>query len=232
MTPPVSDNNTPQPSSPPPENPEVSDIEAPPTSPTFAARRFVSADGRCVIYIPEGVHVMTGSGKELLNIIIGTPDDTPPAPGPFVFASPVYRILCDTSDGVSRDTEITPGVQLIMYFDAAAVPENGEISIYSYHPGSGWKRLDCINGPSGGWLTARVDYLDMVALLVRSEVSGTNAEPTAPSSVPTLDTGNVSAVHQVLVEASLGVALSGTIAMMALAYIQRQRRIRHAKKTE
>ena len=230
-----SDNQTtvpPTPTPPPPATPEVSDIEVPPPSPTVAARRFVSADGRCVIYIPKGVHVMTGSGKELLNIIIDTPDDTPPAPGPFVFAGPVYRILCDTSDGVSRDTEITPGVQLIMYFDVAAVPENGEISIYSYHPGSGWKRLDGITGPSGGWLTAWVDYLDLVALLVRSEVSGTNAEPTAPSSALTLNTGNVSGVHQVLAEASLGLALSGTIAMMALAYIQRQRRIRQAQKIE
>jgi hypothetical protein len=130
-----------------------------------------------------------------------------------------------------QGTELEPGVQLIIYLDADTMAKNAEISIYSYRLGSGWVKLECVADPSGGWLTASVDYLDMVALLVLSGDNGAAyPEPAAPVSTVMPDTGNVSGVNQVLAEASLGVALSGTIAMTALAYVCRQRRIHRLKK--
>jgi hypothetical protein len=224
---------TPEPLPPPPATPEVSDIEAPETIPPIAARRYVSADGKCVINIPEGVNVMTGSGKELLNVIIDTPENIPLPPASLIFAGPVYRILCNTTDGINEGTELTRSVQLTMYFDAATMPENAEISIYSYHPGSGWVKLDCVVDPSHGWLTASVDYLDMVALLVLSKGSGTNdLAPTTPASPVTPEKGNVSGVRKMFAEASLGIALSGTVAMMVLVYVQRRRWIHPIERSE
>ena len=203
-----------------------------PTIPPIAARRYASTDDGCVIYIPEGVHVMTGSGKELLNAIIDTPDNFPAAPESFIFAGPVYRIQCITPDGISEGTELARSVQLIMYFDAATVPENAELSIYSYHPDSGWVKLDCVVGPSGDWLTASVDYLDLVALLALFKDNGaTHLSPTTPASRMTPDKGIVSGVRQMFAQVSLGVALSGTVAMIVLAYIQRRRRNRQAGQT-
>ncbi len=225
---------------PPPPAPSTAEVSennnaepTPEPDPLVAARTYVSADDKCVIYIPEGVQVMTGSGKELLNVIIDAPDDYPPAPEPFIFAGPVYRISGYTADGMSEGMGITPGVQLIIYLDTAMVPEDAEISVYSYHPGSGWVKLDCVVDPSRRWLTASVDYLGLVAILVLSQDNGaTYLEPTTPASPVMPDKGDVSGVRQVFTQVSLGVALSGGITMIVLAYIQRRRRIRQAERRE
>ena len=217
---------------PPESTPELEPPAPTPIITPIGARSYTSADNRCVINIPEGVRIMTGSGKELLDVIIDTPDSYPVAPEPFIFAGPVYRIQCITPDGEIQGTALNQDVQLTMYFDPAAVPENTEIAIFSYHPGSGWVKLDCVVGPSGDCLTAWVDYLDLVALLILSKDNGaTHLLPTTPASHVTPYKGNVSGVRQVFTQVSLGVAILGTVAMMVLAYIQRRRRNRQAEQT-
>jgi hypothetical protein len=95
----------------------------------LAAREYAAADGRCVIYIPEGVKVMTASGEELLYILIDIPDEVPSLPQSLLPASPIYRIYCYTADNIYQGTGLEPGVQAIMHFEPAIMPERAEISI-------------------------------------------------------------------------------------------------------
>ncbi len=213
---------TPTPEIPSIPEPVESDDEIPITEPTIEARIFISEDGRCFIYIPRGLHVMTDSGQELLDIVIDSPDDIPSIPESFSMVSPVYRFYCKTPDGITGGTQLTHDVQLTIYFDPDKIPENAEVSIFRYNPDSGWTKLDCHGDPSRGWLSARIDYLDTVAVLAVSEGSmEVFAGPTAPYMPDTEVTSYTSAA---LRQVSLGVAVSGTIAMTALAGIQRRRR--------
>ncbi len=212
----------PTPETPPTSTPAADDNKIPETEPTIEARIFISEDGRCFIYIPRGLRVMTDSGQELLDIVIDSPDDIPSIPESFSMVSPVYRFYCKTPDGITDGTQLTHDVQLTIYFDPDKIPENAVVSIFRYHPGSGWTKLDCQGDPSRGWLSARIDYLDTVAVLAVSEESMDVITGPAAPYMP--DTEATSFTSAALRQVSLGVAVSGTIAMTVLAGIQRRRR--------
>jgi hypothetical protein len=204
------------------------------------ARGCASDDGRCLITIPEGLRVITESGQELEYVVIDIPDEVPPLPEPFIFIAPVYRIIVHTEDGISEGTRLRQPVRLTIYFDTDKIPENAEVYIVSYHPDSGWVRLDYSGDPSRGQLSAWMDYLNMVAIVVGGEVAEIveiPVEPDTPEQVPPApevappdvtvldsDTEALSGGMMLLKHASLGVAVSGSVAMAVLAFIQRRRR--------
>jgi hypothetical protein len=201
------------------------DIVPPATEPLLVAREYAAADGRCVIYIPEGVKVVTASGEELLYILIDTPDEAPPLPQSLLPASPIYRIYCYTAENIYQGTGLEPGVQAIMHFDPAPLPERAEISIYSYRPDSDWIKLDSTPGISGEYIVAWTDYLDMLTLLVQTEADHTSSVESAAPAVLNADHG--SGVQGMLARFGIGVALIGVVAVTVTAYIRLRRGIGH-----
>jgi hypothetical protein len=227
------ENNTVEPTSkagpPPTSTPLASGNETPAAEPTVQARIYVSDDGRCVINIPEGVPILTDSGNELLSVTIDTPDDIPFTSESLDFASPVYRFLCNTVEGMTEGTQLREGVLLTIHFDADMIPEDAEVSIFGYHTDSGWAKLDCYGDANRGWLSTRVDYLEMAAVLVLSKKSTLPDVVTAsPSKNVVPDTRVISDSNVTLRHVSLGIMLSGVVSMAVLAYIQRKRRVRQA----
>jgi hypothetical protein len=218
-----SDNTTGEPA-PVPEitSPPASDNMTPSTGLYVQERTFMSDDGRCKLCISEGVPVLTDSGNELTNIIIGTRNDSPSVPGVIGYHSPVYGFRCITIDGTTGATQLSRKVLLTIYFDTHTQLGDTAFYIYSHRPGSGWVRLDCFGDPSRGWLSAWIDYLDRVTVM---ELRIENGEPYTTLGTPPMPeteavVDDVFALRQV----SLGIALGGVAAMTALAYIQRQRR--------
>jgi hypothetical protein len=201
------------------------DTMPPATEPLLAAREYTTADGRCVIYIPEGVKVMTASGEELLYISIETPDEAPSLPQSLLPASPVYRVFCYTADNIYQGTGLEPGVQVIIHFEPSTVPERAEISIYSYRPDSDWVKLDSTLGISGEYIVARADYLNMLTLLIQTEANHTSSTESAAPVVP--DTDHGSGVQGMLARFGIGVALIGVVAVTITAYIRLRRGIGH-----
>jgi hypothetical protein len=224
----------------PPVTPVTPDGVTPEPEPPIPAREYASDEGRCIISIPAGMHIMTGSGKELEYIIIDIPGEIPPIPGPFILITPVYRIIVHTADGMSEGTQLKQPVELTMYYNTDKIPENAQVYILSYNPDSGWVRLDYSGDPSSGQLTAWMDYLNLVAIVVgveKEEIVEIPIEPDIPEPAPPtpkveqpdvivsdLDTGATSGGMMLLKQASLGIALSGSAAMAILAFIQRRRR--------
>jgi hypothetical protein len=206
------------------------------------ARNYASDDGRCIISITAGTHIITGSGEELEYIIIDMPDEIPPIPEPFTLITPVYEIVVHTADGVSQGTGLEPPVMLTIYYDADKIPENAVVYLFSYHPDSGWVRLAGSVDPSSGRLTAWVDYLNLAAIVVQveeEEIVEIPIEPDIPEPAPPspkveprdvivkdLDTGTPSDDMSPLRQASLGIAVAGCTIMATLALIQRRQRNR------
>jgi hypothetical protein len=210
------------------------------TSSTLPARKFVSDDGRCVISIPADTRVMTESDGELQYVVIDIPDEVPPLPEPFKLITPVYRIIVHTDYNILEGTRLKQPVILTIYYDTDKIPENAEVSIISYNPDSGWGRLYCFGEPSGGRLTAWVNYVNLVAVVVIEETDiEAPVEPAvpAPEDIPPAPeekpvgaevqyTEITSDNLEPLRHASLGIAVSGSVAMLVLSYIQRRRRAR------
>jgi hypothetical protein len=210
------------------------------TSCTIPARKFASDDGRCVVSIPENTCVMTESDGELQYVVIDIPDEVPPLLKPFKLITPVYRIIVHTEFSVLEGTRLKQPVMLTIYYDTDKIPENAQVYIVSYNPDSGWGRLYCFGDPSGGRLTAWVNYLNLVAVVIVEE---THVEVPVETVVPAPEvitpapeeepigagvqyTEITSDNLEPLRHASLGIALSGSVAMLILAYIQRRRRAR------
>jgi hypothetical protein len=229
---PLNSENAPPEPTPPPEitEPEAPATSTPPsgedttpeTEPATGWRIFVSEDGRCFLYVLGDVRVATDDNKELLDIFIDIPNGIPLVPESYIIGSPVYRFYCETPDGITGGARLTHDVQLIIYFEPDRIPGNTEVSLFSYHPDSGWTRLDCHGNPSRGWLSAWTDNLDMVAVLALSgESTVISGEPVVPD-VPV--TAGISHDNSIYRQVSLGVAVSGTLAMTVLAGLQRRRR--------
>ncbi len=230
----------------PPEEPDLPASDETPvstdneTSSTIPARKFASDDGRCVISIAEDTRVMTESDGELEYVVIDIPDEIPPLPGPFKLITPVYRIIVHTEFSILEGARLKQPVMLTIYYDADKIPENAEVSIISYNPDSGWGRLYCFGDPSGGRLTAWVNYLNMVAVVIIEETHiVVPVEPVIPAPediTPAPEEEPIGAEVQYteitsdslepLRHASLGIAVSGSVAMAVLAFIQRRRRAR------
>jgi hypothetical protein len=219
------------------ETPVSTDNE---TSSTIPARKFASDDGRCVIIIPQDTRVMTESDGELQYVVIDIPDEVPPLYEPFKLTTPVYRIIVHTEFNILEGARLKQPVMLTIYYDTDKIPKNAEVSIVSYSPDSGWGRLYCFGDPSGGRLTAWVNYLNLVAVVIIVE---THVEvpletvipipeniPPAPEEEPVgaevkyteITSDNLAPLRH----ASLGVAVSGSVAMAVLAFIQRRRRMK------
>ncbi len=211
------------------------------TTPTILARKYSSDDGRCIISIRENTRVMTESDGELQYIVIDIPEEIPPVPEPFILITPVYRIIVHTEYSISEGTRLKQPVMLTIYYDTDKIPENVEVYIVSYNPDSGWGTLDSFGDPSGGRLTAWIDYLNLVAVVIIEEADiEVPVEPDIPVpedihpapeveyiGADVLDTGiTTSDSLAPLRQASLGVAASGSVAMAILAFIQRRRRAR------
>ncbi len=201
----------------------------PTPEPTIPDRTYVSEDGMCVIYIPEGLHVYDDSGSELTNIVIDTPADFPPAPELHEFAGKTYRVLNFAEDGWEESTQLQQEVQLTVYFDPTGIPEGSLPYLASYHPVNGWVRLDATGGLAEGQFTAEVNYLGWVAVIYETDVR--YVELIAPETiVPALpDTRETTDIKAILEQASLGVAITGTVAMTTMAIIERIRRYRLKK---
>ena len=225
----------------PPEPPEevtpvTTDKITPEPDLTLPAREYTSYDGRCIISIPQGLRVITESDKELEYVVIDNPGEIPPVPGPFTLITPVYRLLAGTADGTSEGMKLKQAVKLTIYYDTDKIPPGAEVYVIRYHEDSGWIRLDCRGDPSEGYLTAWVNYFNLVAVVVSVEepvaiyIAPDIPEDIAPApEVPeiaadVLETEAPSDSSAPLKHASLGVAVSGTTAMAVLALIQRRRR--------
>jgi hypothetical protein len=110
-----------------------------------------------------------------------------------------------------------------MHFDPAPLPERAEISIYSYHPDSGWEKLDSTAGISGEYVVAWADYLNMLTLLIQTEADSAGSAESAAPAVP--DTDHGSGVQGILAGFGIGVAL--IVAVTITAYIRLRRGIGH-----
>jgi hypothetical protein len=210
--------------------PDTGDTISPANEPSLAAREYVSADGRCVIYIPKGVKVMTASGEELLDIRIDTTDEGPTPHQSLMPASPAYRIFCYTADNAYQGTGLEPGVEVIIYFEPVTVPEKAEIAIYSYYPDSGWEKLQRIPGISAEYVVAWANYLDMLTLLIQTDAGSANAADSADPAVLNADQG--AGIQRTLTRFSLSIALSGVVAASVVVYLRRSRRSRHGGESE
>jgi hypothetical protein len=201
----------------------------PTVEPPFPARIYMSDDGMCVVYIPEGLHVFTDSGEELTDIIIDTPASTPPSPELYRYAGKTYRILSYAGDGWEESTKLQQKVKLTLYFDPDKIPEGSSVFLVSYHPDGGWIKLDATGGLAEGRLTAWVDCLNPVALIYEIDVSYVTLIAPDTTTPPVPDTEETPDLKAKLAQASLGVAVSGTLAMTTLAIIERIRRQRRMK---
>ena len=154
----------------------------------------------------------------------------PPAPEGYELAGKVYRILTYTEDGGGESTGLKQKIKLTMFFDPDKIPEGAEIYIVSYHPDSGWIKLDCTGDLAQGWLTAWVDYFDMVAVINKAEEPDVgDIEPDTPTVPAFFDGGEPSDNGWILPPVNLGVVVTGTIAMTVLTAIERRRRNRRTK---
>lgn len=230
--------------SPPEEEPDLPTSDETPVSTddeTIPARKYVSDDGRCIIDIPKGLHVITDSGEELEYVIIDIAGEIPPVPEPFILITPLYKILVHTEYSISEGTRLKLPVMLTIYYDTDKIPENSKVYIFSYNPDSGWVMLYSSGDPSCGFLTTWVNYLNLVAVSVIVEPTyEIPVEPDIPIpeditpapeaevdhlAADVMDTEVMPDNLAPLRQASLGVAVSGCIAMAVLAFIQRRRRM-------
>ena len=216
-----------------PEPPPETETPVEPTiiaEPPLEARIYVSEDGRCFMYVPGDARVVAGSDQELLDVIIDIPDVYPSIPGSFFSISPVYSFYSETANGITEGMKLTRDVWLKVYFNPDIVPEYAEVAIYGYYPDSGWTRLNCVGDPRHGWLGAWTDDLYMVTVLVLpEEITEAQVVPASPTLAAGPDTEVTSSFRSIFRQISLGVAVSGVIAMTVLAYIQRRRRTHQAE---
>jgi hypothetical protein len=226
------------PGSPPPDETPVSADNV--TSSSLPAGKFASDDGRCVISIPGDTRVMTESDGELQYVVIDIPDETPPLPGLFELITPVYRVTVHTEYNILEGARLKQPVMLTINYDTDKIPENAEVYIVSYNPDSGWAVLDALGDPAGGRLMAWTDYLNLIAAVIivetHVEVPVAPAVPVPEDITPAPEEEPVGAGVQYteitsdnlepLRHASLGIAVSGSVAMLVLSYIQRRRRAR------
>lgn len=214
---------------PPPTVPPITPTTTTPVTTTpmversVPARIYYSEDCLCVIYIPEGLHVFIDSGEELTNIIISSSTYTPSAPELYRYAGRIYRILSYGEDGWRDSSRLQQEVKLTVYFDPDEIPEGADVFLVSYHPVYGWIGLDATGDLSIGQFTAWVDYLSLVAVMYEVDVS--YIELIAPDIATQATHEEESSENRAaLARASLGVAISGTVAMAILAIIERKRR--------
>jgi hypothetical protein len=205
-----------------PAIPPVSSNQSEEEDDHFPARTYMSADGRCIIFIPEDTHVYTGSGDELLDLIIGTTGDVPRPPESLTLGSQIYCVSCFAEDGVVIDgAALSPGVLLSISFVPATLPHNTGVALYGYSPETGWVKIDATENDGGNCLSATVNGLDCFALLIEP-VDSRLVNLGAVTPTLTAEAGGGVSGIDFLPEA-LGITVSGFAAMGILVLMKRRK---------
>lgn len=234
------------------EEPETGEPQIPAFSDN-GTRTYYSPDGRLIIIVPGKTRVISAGDEELTYVVITISVSAPPIPENVVLLTPIYNVATFTPQGPCHYPRLDRQVTIIIYFDKDSLPE-GYTSIYAarYDEDAGWVKLpDVLElNQEAGKLTLATTQLADIAVFAgtgkaEDSVEGTPpAKSEGPKPAPPetgdsqLTTGfdnaypvGRSPMREMLSRISLIVAVSGTLAMVVLAYIERRRReSRHAVK--
>jgi len=209
-------------------------------------RTYYSPDGKLIIKVPQGTKLISSRNEELSYISITLSRYTLLIPQNNTLISPIYDVTTFTAEGQYEYPELDTPVTIVIEFDKDKLPERF-ISIYvaRYTEDSRWVKLtDVLEiNHEAGTLTVVTTQLSNIAVFAETDMANDfievipsltddNLKPTLPDSKDSrikIDLRNISSTksapaREILSQISLIVAISGTLTMIVLAYLERKRR--------
>jgi len=209
-------------------------------------KEYCSPDGKLTVTVHEETKVISAGNEELSHVSIPLSHYTPPIPENNILLSPIYNVTIFTTEGPCEHTQLDKPVTIIVDFDKDKLSEQFS-SIYAarYKADSSWIKLTEVReiNHTLGKLTVETVRLSLIAVFAEIAVSDDSREVILSSSGDSLisdspdskasqlktDTervpsGKSTPMREIISQASLAIAGSGTLAMTVLAYIERKRR--------
>lgn len=208
-------------------------------------RIYYSPDRKLIIIVPGDTMVVSAGNEVLSYVYITFHISPPPVPEDAVLLTPIYQVTSFTPQGVYKYPQLNRWVTIVIYFDKDKLPE-GFTSVYPafYDEDLGWVKLtDVLElNYKAGIIKVVTTRLATVALFAEPGTAEDFVEgvpypgdegpkPAPPDSKSTtipkgIPSTKLTRTQEILSQISLFVAVSGALAMIILAYIERRRRER------
>lgn len=203
---------------------------------------FYSIDGKVTIKVLQGTRVISAGNDELLYIIIMPSRDPPSIPQNNILLSSIYDVTTFTAEGKCEYPELDTPVTIVIEFDKDKLPERfTSIYVARYTEDSRWVKLTDILeiNLEAGTLTIVTKQLSTMAVFAEIDMADDSREvvvssgestisdsgaPQAKTDIKSTSAAKSTLMREILSQTSLAIAVSGTLAMTVLAYIERKRR--------